>query len=130
MCDFFDTTEQEGKAKHEDDFPIQWHSHRGFDIASYLKTGVGRQGDSLGNRETFETPGLQWISVGSGIEHAEGGANEKGQTMKDFQIRINIPSEHKMDDPDYGTVSNQDMAVVSMGVNNKTVVMKSALKTT
>ena len=52
-----------------DRFPVNWHPHRGMDILSYLKTGVGRHGDSMGNRENFETPGMQWISCGSGIEH-------------------------------------------------------------
>jgi redox-sensitive bicupin YhaK (pirin superfamily) len=75
MCDYFDMKETNGRAKHPDEFPIDWHPHRGFDIASYLKTGIGRHGDSLGNRETFDTPGMQWMSVGSGVEHAEGGAN-------------------------------------------------------
>lgn len=119
MCDYFGMKEQTGKARHEDDFPIGWHPHRGFDIASYLKTGVGRHGDSLGNRETFATPGMQWMSVGSGVEHAEGGANEKGTLVQGFQIWINVPSEHKMDDPDYGTVGDEDMPVLSIGTKEK-----------
>ena len=57
-----------------DHFPVDWHPHRGMDILSYFRTGLGRHGDSLGNRESFETPGMQWMSVGSGVEHAEGGA--------------------------------------------------------
>ena len=115
MCDFFDMPESQGKAKHDDDFPIGWHPHRGMDIASYLKKGWGRHGDSLGNRETFSTPGMQWMSVGSGVYHAEGGANEKGEVLQGFQIWINVPSQHKMDDPDYGTVANEEMPIVDIG---------------
>ena len=29
----------------------------------------------------FQGPGFQWISVGSGIEHAEGGGTPKGQVF-------------------------------------------------
>jgi len=112
MCDYFDMPNEGGKAEHEDDFPIGWHPHRGFDIASYIKTGVGRHGDSMGNRETFETPGMQWMSTGSGVEHAEGGANEKGEVSQGFQIWINVPAKNKMDDPDYGTVPNKEMPIV------------------
>jgi len=115
MCDYFDMPESQGKATHDDDFPIGWHPHRGMDIASYLKKGWGRHGDSLGNRETFSTPGMQWMSVGSGVEHAEGGANEKGEVLQGFQIWINVPSEHKMDDPDYGTVAEEEMPIVEIG---------------
>jgi redox-sensitive bicupin YhaK (pirin superfamily) len=65
MCDFFEMNET--KAQDEDDFPIGWHPHRGMDIATYLRKGIGRHGDSLGTRETFDAPGMQWMSVGSGV---------------------------------------------------------------
>lgn len=126
MCDYFDMKETKGKAEHEDDFPIGWHPHRGFDIATYLKTGVGRHADSLGNRETFATPGMQWISVGSGVEHAEGGATEKGESSLGFQIWVNVPSVHKMDDPDYGTVSKEEMPVSSIGKESTARVLAGA----
>jgi len=73
------------------------------DILSYLRSGKGRHGDSLGNRETFETPGMQWMSVGSGVEHAEGGGTPAGEVQQGFQIWLNVPKKHKMDDPVYGT---------------------------
>jgi redox-sensitive bicupin YhaK (pirin superfamily) len=114
MCDYFDMPESKGPADHEDDFPVGWHPHRGFDIASYLRSGIGRHGDSLGNRDTFSTPGMQWISTGSGVEHAEGGANEKGVSMQGFQIWINVPAARKMDDPRYGTVPESDLPLVKI----------------
>ncbi|KAL9190629.1 hypothetical protein ACHAXT_000335 [Thalassiosira profunda] len=114
MCDFFDSVESTGKAKHDDDFPVDWHPHRGMDIASYLRTGVGRHGDSLGNRETFDSPGMQWMSVGSGVVHAEGGANDVGTRVQGFQIWINVPSERKMDDPRYGTVPEKVLPLVTL----------------
>jgi len=102
MCDYFDFPSN-GPVKHEDDFPVDWHPHRGMDILSYLKTGLGRHGDSLGNRETFETPGMQWMSVGSGVEHAEGGGTPAGVSRQGFQIWLNVPAKDKMLDPTYGT---------------------------
>ena len=108
MCDYF-SMESQGLAKHEDDFPVNWHPHRGFDILSYLKSGVGRHGDSMGNRETFETPGMQWCSCGSGIEHAEGGGTPAGVVRTGFQIWVNVPSHLKMRDPQYGTHSPSEI---------------------
>mmetsp|Transcript_49663 Transcript_49663/g.121248 ORF Transcript_49663/g.121248 Transcript_49663/m.121248 type:complete len:318 (+) Transcript_49663:138-1091(+) len=102
MCDYFNMP-SDGVARDEDHFPIDWHPHRGMDILSYFRTGVGRHGDSLGNRETFATPGMQWMSVGSGVEHAEGGGTPAGQEQQGFQIWINVPKEFKMNDPVYGT---------------------------
>ena len=43
------------------------------------------------------------ISVGSGIEHAEGGGTPLGKNTTGFQIWVNVPSARKMDDPRYGT---------------------------
>ena len=114
MCDYFDVVETEGKAKHEDDFPVNWHPHRGMDIATYIRTGMGRHADSLGNRETFDSPGMQWMSVGSGVEHAEGGGNEVGTHVQGFQIWVNVPSDRKMDDPRYGTVPSVDLPLVAL----------------
>jgi quercetin 2,3-dioxygenase len=114
MCDYFDVAETQGPVSDPDDFPIDWHPHRGFDIASYLKSGIGRHGDSLGNRETYETPGMQWMSTGSGVVHAEGGAAPKGVVVQGFQIWINVPADRKMDDPRYGTVPTRDLPVAEL----------------
>merc|ERR1712196_571918 len=57
----------------------------------------------MGNRETFPSPSMQWISAGSGIEHAEGGGTPAGQYTTGWQIWVNVPSDKKMDDPRYGT---------------------------
>lgn len=103
MCDHFGPTLSNGVETDPDSFPIPWHPHRGMDILTYIVSGTGRHGDSMGNRETFASPGMQWISVGSGIEHAEGGGTPAGEKMEGFQIWVNVPSERKMDDPRYGT---------------------------
>jgi len=112
MCDFF-SMKSTGIESDPDKFPVAWHPHRGMDICSYMKDGVGRHGDSLGNRETFATPGMQWISVGSGIEHAESGGTPAGESMTGFQIWINVPAKHKMDDPQYGTVEPSELPLLS-----------------
>ncbi|KAJ3370438.1 hypothetical protein HDU91_006186, partial [Kappamyces sp. JEL0680] len=103
MCDYFGTTPSAGQVTDPDTFPVNWHPHRGMDICTYLRSGVGRHADSMGNRGTFATPGMQWISVGSGIEHAEGGGTPKGEPEEGFQLWFNTPAVHKMDDPQYGT---------------------------
>lgn len=117
MCDYFNMVNTEGPAEDPDDFPVGWHPHKGFGIASYLKSGTGRHGDSLGNRETFSTPGMQWMATGSGVEHAEGGGGQKGDRVQGFQIWVNTPASKKLGDPRYGTVPNEDMPLVALGEN-------------
>lgn len=38
LCDYFNIVEEDGPATDPDDFPVDWHPHRGFDIASYFKS--------------------------------------------------------------------------------------------
>lgn len=113
MCDEFGPTPSLGRSSSPDDFPVGWHPHRGMDIMTYLRKGTGRHADSLGNRGTFASPGLQWISTGSGIEHAEGGGTEAGEIDHGFQIWVNVPREHKMDDPRYGTEPPENIPIVT-----------------
>lgn len=116
MCDYFNAKEDKGLVD-VDEFPVGWHPHRGFDICSYLRSGTGRHGDSLGNRETYSTPGMQWMRTGSGVEHAEGGGNEKGQVVQGFQIWVNVPAERKMVSIIHsGTDSNSDRGIRSIVV--------------
>ncbi len=63
MCDYFGPLPSNGICK-EDEFPVGWHPHTGMDICTYLKQGVGRHADSMGNRGTFQTPGMQWVRGG------------------------------------------------------------------
>merc|ERR1719428_2567917 len=111
MCDEFGPTLSTGAHGNNSDegFDVGWHPHHGMDILSYIVEGRGRHADSLGNRETFDAPGFQWMSVGSGIEHAEGGGTPAGQPSHGFQIWINVPRALKDADPRYGTVLTEDM---------------------
>jgi Pirin len=47
MCDYFGPEVSTGKMQDPDAFPVAWHPHRGMDIMTYLKQGVGRHADSI-----------------------------------------------------------------------------------
>jgi redox-sensitive bicupin YhaK (pirin superfamily) len=68
----------------------------------------------MGNRETFNSPGFQWMSVGSGIEHAEGGGTPKGQRTHGFQIWLRMPSAMMDEAPRYGTVQPGEIPTVTL----------------
>jgi len=92
MCDEFGPMVSKGAVTDPDEFPVDWHPHRGFDLLTYMTEGWARHADSMGNRESFPAPAIQWISSGSGIEHAEAGGTPTGQVQHGFQIWINVPS--------------------------------------
>ena len=87
MLDHFGPTVSSGVRATVDDYQVGWHPHRGMDILTYMCEGLGRHADSLGNREIFTSPGMQWCSVGSGIEHAEAGGTPMGVNVTGFQVR-------------------------------------------
>ena len=113
MCDYFGPMKSAGRETRPDVYPVAWHPHRGMDIATYMVEGTGRHADSMGNREEFASPGMQWCSVGSGIEHAEAGGTPAGENTLGFQIWINVPSARKMDPPRYGTIGPSELPTVS-----------------
>lgn len=114
MCDEFGPTVSQGAYDNNSDegFDVAWHPHHGMDILSYIIEGKGRHADSLGNRETFDGPGFQWLSVGSGIEHAEGGGTPKGERTHGFQIWLKMPKANMEDDPRYGIVNPSEIPTV------------------
>jgi len=116
MCDEFGPTPSKGAHGDDSDegFDVGWHPHHGMDILSYMVEGKGRHADSLGNRETFDSPGFQWLSVGSGIEHAEGGGTPAGERTHGFQIWLRMPLAEMEDDPRYGTVPPSDIPTVQL----------------
>eukprot|EP00440_Ansanella_granifera_P036875 gb/GFBE01040004.1/.p1 GENE.gb/GFBE01040004.1/~~gb/GFBE01040004.1/.p1 ORF type:complete len:308 (+),score=63.24 gb/GFBE01040004.1/:1-924(+) len=116
MCDEFGPTISKGAHGDDSDegFDVPWHPHHGMDILSYIVEGKGRHADSLGNRETFDSPGFQWLSVGSGIEHAEGGGTPKGERTHGFQIWLRMPKDKMEDDPRYGTVAPSEIPLVKL----------------
>ena len=115
MCDAFGPTRSKGIITDPDAFLVPWHPHRGQLVITYMVKGSVRHADSLGNRESFPAPGLQWIAVGSGIEHAEGGGTPAGELEQGFQIWVNSPSARKMDAPRYGTHGAAELPNVACG---------------
>jgi hypothetical protein len=85
-----------------------------MEILSYIIEGNGRHADSLGNRETFRGPGFQWLSVGSGIEHAEGGGTPAGERVHGFQIWLRMPIANMEDDPRYGICNPEEIPTVRL----------------
>lgn len=112
FCDIIGPTASQGSLT-GDAFPTPWHPHCGHDVLTYLTAGVGRHADSLGNRGTYAAPGLQWISVGSGVEHAEGGGTPLGETESGFQLWINVPAAQKGAAPRYGHARSEDIPELS-----------------
>lgn len=75
------------------------HPHRGFETITITRRGVIDHTDSMGNAGRFGYGDVQWMTAGSGINHAEVFPllNREGENILElFQVWINLPQRSKM----------------------------------
>jgi redox-sensitive bicupin YhaK (pirin superfamily) len=88
------------------------HPHRGFETVTYLLDGRMRHKDNAGHEGVIEPGGIQWMTAGKGIIHSEMPEQENG-LLEGFQLWVNLPAEHKMDEPAYQEYSAEHIPVES-----------------
>ena len=80
------------------------HPHRGFETITATLDGIIDHTDSIGDAGRYGKGDLQWMTAGSGIQHAEMfplvNADEENP-LRFFQIWLNLPSWKKMSEPDF-----------------------------
>ncbi len=88
------------------------HPHRGFETVTYLLNGRMRHQDNTGREGVIEPGGIQWMTAGRGIVHSEMPEQEDG-LLEGFQLWVNLPAEHKMDQPGYQEYSAEHIPLDS-----------------
>ena len=88
------------------------HPHRGFETVTYLLNGRMRHQDNTGREGVIEPGGIQWMTAGRGIVHSEMPEQEDG-LLEGFQLWVNLPAEHKMDQPGYQEYSAEHIPLES-----------------
>jgi len=74
------------------------HPHRGFETITATIDGIIDHADSVGNAGRYGGGDLQWMTAGSGIQHAEMFPlvnDDKANPSRFFQIWLNLPSWKK-----------------------------------
>ncbi|KAL0580238.1 RNA pol II transcription cofactor [Marasmius crinis-equi] len=78
------------------------HPHRGQATVTYMLQGKSQHEDSAGHKGVIETGGVQWMTAGKGIIHAEMPVIEPGlPEPRGLQLWIDLPKEHKLVEPTY-----------------------------
>lgn len=98
--------------KDSNPFDLGSHPHRGFEPITFLIQGEQKHRDSLGNVQTIKSGGVQWITSGKGILHAEGPTPEfvaKGGELEGIQLWLNLPRAKKMMEPNYQQADVEEM---------------------
>lgn len=76
------------------------HPHRGFETVTYMIAGRMLHRDSAGHEGLLENGGVQWMTAGRGVVHAEIPQQEEG-VMEGFQLWLNLPAKDKLCPPWY-----------------------------
>jgi len=76
------------------------HPHRGFETVTYMLEGEVAHEDFKGHRGVIGPGGLQWMTAGKGIVHAEMPNSWEIDSLG-FQLWINLDSKNKFCEPGY-----------------------------
>jgi quercetin 2,3-dioxygenase len=98
--------------------PFGPHPHRGFETVTFILEGSLMHRDTGGHESVIEAGGVQWMTAGRGLEHAELSPREfmeKGGPLEILQLWINLPSRLKMTDPRYTGLQRDEIPCVTSG---------------
>jgi redox-sensitive bicupin YhaK (pirin superfamily) len=103
------------------------HPHRGFETVTILLDGVVDHHDSVGNRGHLTPGGLQWMTAGRGIVHAEmPKPGDDGRRLVGLQLWVNLPAARKWDPPRYQDHVASDVPEVDLADARARVLAGSA----
>jgi redox-sensitive bicupin YhaK (pirin superfamily) len=84
--------------------PFGPHPHRGFETVTFILEGELTHKDSAGHESSIYAGGVQWMTAGRGLVHAEISSEafkRAGGPLEILQLWVNLPSRLKMTDPRY-----------------------------
>ncbi|PZW39296.1 hypothetical protein C8P66_13031 [Humitalea rosea] len=95
--------------------PFGPHPHRGFETVTFILDGNLAHHDTGGHESVIEAGGVQWMTAGSGLVHAEVSPpafKKQGGSLEILQLWVNLPSRLKMVHPRYTGVQRAAIPVV------------------
>ena len=100
---------------HNRGLPFGPHPHRGFETVTFILKGELAHRDSGGHESVIHAGGVQWMTAGSGLVHAELSPEafmERGGLLEILQLWVNLPARLKMTAPAYVGLEAGDMPIV------------------
>lgn len=99
---------------HNRGLPFGPHPHRGFETVTFIIQGELSHHDTGGGESIIEAGGVQWMTAGRGLIHAElspESFKQKGGPLEILQLWVNLPARLKMAEPNYVGVTAADIPV-------------------
>lgn len=97
--------------------PFGPHPHRGFETLTFILEGDIMHQDTGGGKDIIEAGGVQWMTAGSGLIHAEVSSDKfkkEGGPMEILQLWFNLPAKHKMTAPRYIGLQKDQIPTVEL----------------
>lgn len=98
--------------------PFGPHPHRGFETVTFILQGSLAHRDTGGHESVIHEGGVQWMTAGRGLEHAEVSPEEfleQGGPLEILQLWVNLPARLKMTDPQYVGLQRDAIPAVQPG---------------
>ncbi|MFD2247796.1 pirin family protein [Pontibacter ruber] len=97
--------------------PFGPHPHRGFETLTFILDGDIMHQDTGGGKDVIEAGGVQWMTAGSGLIHAEVSSDKfkkEGGPLEILQLWFNLPAKYKMTEPRYIGLQKDKIPVVTL----------------
>jgi redox-sensitive bicupin YhaK (pirin superfamily) len=102
---------------HNGGLPFGPHPHRGFETVTFILDGLLAHRDSAGHESVIGPGGVQWMTAGRGIVHAEVSPREfmqAGGPLEILQLWVNLPPSLKMTAPRYVGLQRDQIPVLDL----------------
>lgn len=97
--------------------PFGPHPHRGFETVTFILEGSLAHADSTKHQSVIDAGGVQWMTAGSGIVHAEISPPEflrDGGPLEILQLWVNLPAHLKMTEPRYVGLQQTSIPTITL----------------
>lgn len=97
--------------------PFGPHPHRGFETVTFILRGDLAHHDTGGHQSVIHAGGLQWMTAGRGLVHAEVSPpsfKQNGGPLEILQLWVNLPARLKMTAPRYSGLQEGDIPAISL----------------
>ncbi len=97
--------------------PFGPHPHRGMETVTFILDGDIAHKDSDGNKSVITAGGVQWMTAGKGLIHAELSSEKfmrDGGRLEILQLWLNLPKKYKGNEPYYRGLQKKDIPEISL----------------
>ena len=109
--------------------PFGPHPHRGFETVTFILEGELAHLDSGGGESIIREGGVQWMTAGRGLVHAEispDSFKRAGGPLEILQLWVNLPSRLKMVDPNYIGLQRNEIPEIAVADGVKVNLISGA----